>query len=283
MKIYTNHQYEILSLGQVPDSYMSPIEAEVSSTREEMFGNFCDAVIRGYKYEPMYEMLFNEDGSNSRDEATGDLLYKLNENGEKIFQGYSLHPFVDYHTLMLIQKQYEDSQKQARAFDSQIFHLSKISGIGVKLGEPQKLTLEELKELKKAEVNAICGQTITDGITVKLSVGDEHFSLAHTDQISLFGLQLQVASGSEIVGYHADGQPCRFYSKADASKLVEEAMFHVYYHVTYNNSLKTWIKNVETAEVLQEIFYGADIPEEYQSEVLKAYLTQITAITDGEE
>ena len=28
----------------------------------------------------------------------------------------------------------------------------------------------------------------------------------------------------------------------------------------------------ETAEELQEIYYGADVPETYQSDVLKAYL-----------
>ena len=36
-----------------------------------------------------------------------------------------------------------------------------------------------------------------------------------------------------------------------------------------------WISGTETAEELETIFYGADIPEEYQSEVLKDYLIRI--------
>jgi len=52
-------------------------------------------------------------------------------------------------------------------------------------------------------------------------------------------------------------------------------MLHVSYYVTYGNSLKTWIDSVETMEELREIFYGADIPLEYQSEVLKTYLRRL--------
>lgn len=134
MKIYTNHQYEILSIDTYPIFHMEPIEFEVTSTREEMFGNLCDAVIRGYKYEPVYEVLFNEDGSNARDDVTHELLYKINENKEKIFQGYACYPFVDYQTLMLIQKQYEDSQKQIQVLNAQIKYLSMMSGIDTEAG-----------------------------------------------------------------------------------------------------------------------------------------------------
>ena len=246
-----------------------------------MFGNFCDIVIQGYKYEPQYELLFNKDGSNARDEKTGELLYKLDESGEKIFNGYACYPFVDYRTLMLVQKQYEESQKQTQAFDSQIVHLSTISGIGVETNISGQ-TLVERKNAKKAEINAACGQAVCNGITVELSTGYEHFSLTQSDQLNLFGLQVQLASGAEQIVYHADGQPCRFYSAADIALLVEKAMFHVSYHVTYGNSMKMWIESVKKAEELQEIFYGADVPGEYQSEVLKTYLAQIEAMDEEE-
>ena len=39
-----------------------------------------------------------------------------------------------------------------------------------------------------------------------------------------------------------------------------------------------WVAGTETADDLQQIFYGANVPEQYQSEVLKAYLLQITAM-----
>ncbi len=134
MKIYTNHQYEILSIDTFPIFHMEPLEFEVTLTREEMFGNLCDAVIRSYKYEPIYETLYNEDGSNARDEKTQDLLYKVNENNERLFQGYAFYPFVDYKILMLIQEQYEDSQKQTQVLNAQIEYLSMMSGIETEAG-----------------------------------------------------------------------------------------------------------------------------------------------------
>lgn len=127
MKIYVNESYEVLALDVEPEVFEYIIEVE--QTRTDMFGNLCDAVIQGYKYEPQYEMNFNEDGSNARDEKTGELLYKLNENGEKIPAGYACYPFVDYKTLMLIQKQYEDSHRKVQALNAQIEYLSMMSGI----------------------------------------------------------------------------------------------------------------------------------------------------------
>ena len=127
MKIYVNENYEIIALDAEPKNYRHVFE--VDQTRTEMFGNLCEACIQGYKYEPLYEFLFNEDGSNARDEKTRELLYKLNETGEKILQGYSCYPFVDYKTLMLIQKQYEDSQKQVQALNAQIAYLQMMSGV----------------------------------------------------------------------------------------------------------------------------------------------------------
>ena len=34
----------------------------------------------------------------------------------------------------------------------------------------------------------------------------------------------------------------------------------------------------ETADELQQIYYGVDVPEQYQSEVLKAYLLEIASL-----
>jgi len=55
-------------------------------------------------------------------------------------------------------------------------------------------------------------------------------------------------------------------------KITDAAYEHRTFHTTYCNSLKIWVEATETAEELQEIYYGADVPETYQSDVLKAYL-----------
>jgi len=184
---------------------------------------------------------------------------------------------VEYRTPTM-QDEIMAQRAQMTGLSSNISHLSTITGVGVEVQTSGQPTLEELKEAKRSEVNAACGQTICKGITVELSTGFEHFSLSQTDQLNLFGLQAQIASGEQEIIYHADGQPCRFYPASDIAILIEKAMFHVSYHTTYGNSLRTWIDSVETAEELQEIYYGADIPVEYQSDVLKAYLAQIAAM-----
>ena len=132
MKIYVNKNYEILSIDKEPPTYHECISE--LGTRESLFGNWCDTCIQGYKYEPQYELLFDEDGSNARDGKTGELLYKLDKEGNKIPAGFACYPFIDYHTLTLIQKQYEESQKQVQALNAQIAYLSMMSGIEMEVG-----------------------------------------------------------------------------------------------------------------------------------------------------
>lgn len=112
MKLYLNERYEIIALDKKTVNYEYCFE--VDKTREEMFGNWCDTCIQGYKYEPQYELLFNEDGSNARDKETGELLYNLDSEGNKIPAGYAYYPFIDYNTLTLIQKQHEENQHIAQ-------------------------------------------------------------------------------------------------------------------------------------------------------------------------
>jgi hypothetical protein len=147
--------------------------------------------------------------------------------------------------------------------------------------EPYEPTEEELLSAtvasKKAEISAECENVIYAGVNVKLSKGWEHFALTEHDQINLFAKQAQLNAGVEQLEYHADGQPCRYYSAADMQIIITAAMFHVSYHTTYCNAINMWIAGCQTAEEVQEISYGADVPEEYQSEVLKAYILQIAA------
>ena len=142
--------------------------------------------------------------------------------------------------------------------------------------EPYEPTLEELQDAKRQEVSAACERVIYNGVSVTLTDGTtEHFALTEHDQINLFGKQAQLVAGVEQLEYHADGQPCRYYSAADMQAIIAAALWHVSYHTTYCNALNMWIAACETAEDVQAIFYGADVPEEYQSEVLKAYLKEI--------
>lgn len=136
-------------------------------------------------------------------------------------------------------------------------------------------TMDEIRENKMNEISSACEQTIYAGIDVTLPNGTEHFSLTEKDQINLFGKQAQLAAGLDQLEYHQDGHPCRYYSAEEMQQIISDAMFHVSYHTTYCNSLNMWTAGADSAEEINSIFYGAAIPEEYQSEVLKDYLAKI--------
>lgn len=148
--------------------------------------------------------------------------------------------------------------------------------------EPYVPSLSELQAVKKREVSTACEQTIYAGINVTLADGSvEHYSLTIEDQLNLFGKLSQISAGAEQLEYHADGQPCQFYTAADMQDIIRAAMWHVSYHTTYCNALNMWISGCQTTDEVQEIFYGADVPEQYQSDVLQAYLVEIAAMAGG--
>ena len=136
-------------------------------------------------------------------------------------------------------------------------------------------TLDELKTAKKQEVSAACEQTIAKGVDVRLPGGVEHFSLTANDQINLIGSQAAVTAGEQQIAYHEDGKPCRYYTPEEIGLIVQQTMFWIGYHRTYCNSINMWIQAAADKEALQEIHYGADVPEQYRSEVLKDYLENI--------
>lgn len=125
-----------------------------------------------------------------------------------------------------------------------------------------------------ANIAKTCEETIYKGVDIELSEGNKHFSLTQKDQLNLFGVSTKLANGETQIEYHSDGEPCEFYGVEDAKKIVDGAMRFVSYHTTYCNSLNMWIKNCPTEKELDNIFYGAEIPEQYQSNVLKTYYTR---------
>ena len=140
------------------------------------------------------------------------------------------------------------------------------------IAEPVPITLDAVRAAKLLEVSAACERVIYAGVDVILPGGtQEHFSLTEKDQINLFGKQAQLAAGVQQLEYHQDGHPCRYYSQEEMQAIITAAMQHVSYHTTYCNSLNMWIKDVGTVEEINAIYYGVEIPEIYQSEVLKDY------------
>ena len=143
--------------------------------------------------------------------------------------------------------------------------------------EPEPGPDEDINFIKNSKVKAMsakCEQTIVEGVTVTLSDGnDYHFALNLSDQIMIDSLVARANNGEDALPYHADGEPDRFFCAADILIVKNEMDAHVLYHRTYFNSLKVYIEDLKDAVSVSEIRYGVEIPEEYQSDVLKAVLS----------
>lgn len=141
--------------------------------------------------------------------------------------------------------------------------------------DANELGIEARRTAKLSEISAMCQETIFSGIDVEINGETHHFSLTLFDQLDLFGKKDQLDSGeTKKYEYHSDGNPCKFYTAEEMKPVVDAAMRYVTYHKTYCNSMYTWIRNCKKASEIEAIQYGVDIPEEYQSEVLKEYLKE---------
>lgn len=139
----------------------------------------------------------------------------------------------------------------------------------------EEITVDYVKSAKIIEMNAMCTNLIQNGFDVKLS--DEishHFSLTEQDQLNLITLSTLVASGETAIPYHADGEPCKFFSVDDITAILNAATSWKTYQVTYNNSLKTYINSLDNIMDISAISYGMEIPVDYQSDVLRVLLMQ---------
>jgi len=136
-------------------------------------------------------------------------------------------------------------------------------------------TLEEVKEAKVNEMNAAQQEAITAGIDVTLNDGTtDHFDLTDRDQIRLMGLQKRVEAGEEMISWHTsdEDEHCKFYKNEDMALIAEKAMAYVTWHVTYFRDLRIYIRSLQTKEEAEAVAYGMEIPEEYQSDPLKAMI-----------
>lgn len=141
--------------------------------------------------------------------------------------------------------------------------------------EPYIPTIEEVKALKKQEIYTTYNADVAAGVDVELSIGTQHFPLQGEDREFLMGKQLELAgSTAEQVSYQDSDNHCMLLSREDMQKIITEALAFVNYKTTYRNNLCEWVDQCSTKEAVGQIFYGTNIPEEYQNEVYKMYLAK---------
>ncbi|MCH5301124.1 MAG: hypothetical protein J1E56_07385 [Ruminococcus sp.] len=146
-------------------------------------------------------------------------------------------------------------------------------------------SLEDMKADLIKRMSNECNKAILNGVDLLLPDGETyHFSTEIEDQLKIQALALKAANGETELPYHADGEPCRFFT-AEEILMLNQAMENlVTYETTYFNSLKTYINSIENTDDLNSIKYGMEIPEDYQSEVYKALIDiqEVQEVTENE-
>lgn len=131
----------------------------------------------------------------------------------------------------------------------------------------------DLEDVKTEIINQMsneCNKTILNGVDLLMPDGKTyHFSMQIEDQLKIQALALKAANGETVLPYHADGEPCRFFTVEEILMLNQAMEDIITFETTYFNSLKTYISSIENIDDLSAIKYGIEIPEEYQSEVYK--------------
>ena len=131
-------------------------------------------------------------------------------------------------------------------------------------------SIDFIRTSKIKEMSYICNQVIEHGFDVEIQEETHHFSLTVQDQLNLITLSSMAAQGVQQIPYHADGELCKFYTAAEINIIVNQATMFKTYHTTYYNALKAYINSLETIEEIGAITYGVELPEEFQTDVLRA-------------
>ncbi len=137
--------------------------------------------------------------------------------------------------------------------------------------------LAKIRENKLRELSAACNASIISGVDVQLEDGSHHFSMGIEDQLNLMSLQAMIMAGQKEVAYHADGEPCRFFTAAEFAAIATSATNWKLYQESYYNSMRAYVNALENADSITGITYGDSVPEAYQTDVLKLLLRQEAA------
>lgn len=194
----------------------------------------------------------------------------IQRNGEKIYQvdGWPSLP-GEYESVTLVE--FEDSEMY--------YGLLAALNENQTVEEPEEeiADTQDIEMVREYKINAMskaCESTIINGFDIVLNDGENHhFSLEITDQITISILATKALAGETNLPWHADGEPCQFYSTDDILSINNAMETLVTFNQTYFNSLKMYILSIEDVKTINNIYYGIIIPEAYQSDVFKALMS----------
>ena len=118
-------------------------------------------------------------------------------------------------------------------------------------------------------MTSMSNKAIIDGFDMELDDGSIHrFTLTKENRLSIYSLQSILLSGQASIPY-MDNDSCILLSTTEIQNLLTKANNHTIYNKLYLNSLKSYIKSLNDINAISKIEYGIEIPEEYQTDVLR--------------
>lgn len=199
--------------------------------------------------------------------------------GSSLYRDYWMAPIVNYARDFIMASIIEITEEEYNIYHEAIINNETIEEEtqeeeeeiipDVPVQEEIDASIAFLRTSKLNEMSYTCRKTIEAGFDLELRGTLKHFSLDTQDQLNLITLST-MAQTQTLIPYHADSEACIFYTQEEINEIVETATAFKIYHTTYYNALKAYINALNTVEEISAIEYGVEIPEEYQTDVLKA-------------
>jgi hypothetical protein len=126
----------------------------------------------------------------------------------------------------------------------------------------------QVRAVKMKVINSDC----TDAIYTGIDHEGKHYKLTEYDQLEILTQLAAIKTGAESVPYHADGELPSLYPADTFQALADAAHRHIFWHRTYANYVRQWIRELETFEEIWGVRYGDGLPEslaESMAELIK--------------
>ena len=137
-------------------------------------------------------------------------------------------------------------------------------------------TVEEAKPAKIAEIKQVCESYIYAGTDVTYSDGTtEHFTYTLADQSNISEMFTAIMAGATEFPYHADGEICKVYSKAQIVAIYGTLSLFKANITTYHNSLKAQVNAMTDADEIDAVKFGET---ELIGDYLDNYNTMMTSV-----
>ena len=154
---------------------------------------------------------------------------------------------------------------------------------GIIPGQEPSIILNKTKQSKLAEISKSCEDYIYAGTNVTLPDNTtEHFTYTLADQSNISEMFTAIMAGATEYPYHADGEICKIYSKAEIVTIYGTLSLFKTEATTYHNGLKAQVNAMDDIDTISAIkFKETELTGEYltnYNEMMASAQTQLNAI-----